>query len=130
MTNPGSVIYNLLKDSAPVGALIGNKIYPGIIPADVTYPAAAYSELQQQYDESKDGPIPTGNHSFDVDIYAKNYTSAQSVANAIKAALDWYSGTVNSIEVERVRMLDQQDMPYVEEKELFHIIQTFAIRVA
>lgn len=128
--NPGSAIYNLLKDSAGVGALIGNKIYPGIILPDIDFPAVSYSELEQQYDESKDGPIPTGNHNFDVDIYAKDYPNAQAIASAIKDTLDWYTGTVNTIQIERIRLLDQQDMPYIEEKELFQITQTFAIRVA
>lgn len=127
--NPGTAIYNLLKDDASVGALIGDRIYPGIIPDGVTYPAVTYSELSQVFDETKDGPLPTGQHGFDVDIYAYEYAGAQSIASAIKSALDWYTGTVNTVVIERIRLIDQTDLPYEDEKELFHIAQEYSIRV-
>lgn len=128
--NPGTAIYRLLRDDATVGAIIGDKIYPGIIPESIAYPAVRYSELSQVFDETKDGPIATGEHSFEVHIYSLEYSQAQRIATAIKSALDWYTGTVNSIVIERIRFTDQSDDPFQDEKELFQITQEYSIRVA
>lgn len=127
---PATIIYTLLKDSSTVGALIDNRIYPSVIPADTPYPSVTYSELTQQFDDTKDGPIPTGVHDFDVDIYAKNYASIQAISTAIKSVLSWYTGTVNTVNVERIMFIDQSDLPYEEEKELFHAVQQYSIRIA
>lgn len=129
MTNPGTAIYNLLKDDAGVGAIIGDKIYPGIIPDNVAYPAVRYTELTQRFDETKDGPIATGEHSFEVHIYSYEYAQAHRLATAIKTALDWYNGTVNNVAIERIRLVDQSDDPFQDEKELFQITQEYNIRV-
>lgn len=128
--NPATVIYNILKDSAGVGAVIGDKIFPSLIPADVNYPAVVYHEMIEEKDQTKDGPFSTGNHQFDIDIYSKNYSNAKVIAAEIDNELDWYSGTKNGVTVERIWKTDQQDMPYNSEKELFHITQTYGIRVA
>jgi hypothetical protein len=128
--SPATVIYNLLKDSVPVGALIGDRIYATTIPANIDFPAVVYHETIEEKEQSKDGPIQTGNHFCDVDIYSKNYSNAKSIAAAIDTELDWYTGTKNSVTVERIWKTEQQDMPYEVEKELFHITQTFGIRVA
>lgn len=127
--NPGTAIYNLLKDSATVGAIIGNKIYPVIIPERVAYPAVTYSEFSQQFDETKDGPIPNGDHSFEIDIYCEENGQGKRLADAIKGVLSWYSGTVNGVSIERIRFLDQSDDLYGDDKEIFHITQEYSIRV-
>lgn len=127
--NPGTAIRNLLVNDADVGAIIGDRIHPGIAPENVPYPLAIYSELTQSFDESKDGPIPTGNHSFEVHIYSYEYPQCQRIATAIKAALDWYTGTVNTVAINRIRFVDQSDDPFQSEKELFHITQEYQIRV-
>jgi hypothetical protein len=128
--NPGTAIYNLLKDSATVGQLIGNKIYPGIIPDNIAYPAVTFSELSRRTIDTKDGRIPTGDHSFDVDVFSCEYRQAQNIADACAAVLDNYAGTVGTVEIKRIRLEDQQDLPYEDEKDIFHITQEYRIRVA
>lgn len=127
--NPGTTIYNLLKDSVAVGAYVGDKIYASIIPEGVAYPAVAYSELSQRFEETKDGPLNTGEHEFQVDVYSYEYRQCQNIASAIKTELDWYTGTVNTIEIGRIRFLDQSDDPFTDEKEVFKITQNYSIRV-
>lgn len=129
MTNPGTAIYNLLKDDSAVGAIIGDKIYPGIIPENTAYPAVRYTELVQTYDQSKDGPIETGNHIFEVHIFSYEYAQVHRIATAIKSALNWYSGTVNGVVIERIWRDEQSDEAYQDEKGIFQITQEYNIRV-
>jgi len=127
--NAGTAINTLLKADVGVDSLVGDRIYPAIIPAKVVYPAVVYSELSQVYEYSKDGREDSGNHSFDVDTYAKTYKSAHEIATAVFEALDWYTGTINTVAINRIWKAEQSDVIYEDEKELFHISQTFNIKL-
>lgn len=127
--NPGTAIYNLLKDDVAVGQLIGNKIYPTIAPDKVAYPFVTYGELSRRTIDTKDGKIPTDDHNFDIDIFSYEYAKSQSISEAVKAVLDQYSGVVNTVSIKRIRLIDQVDRTFEDKKNIFHITQEYRIRV-
>lgn len=128
--NPGTAIYQLLRDDAAVGQVIGNKIYPTIAPDKVAYPFATYGEFSRRTIPTKDGNIPTGDHDFDVDIYSYEFAQAQRISKAIEDVLDDYSGTINTVEIKKIRLVDQKTDSFEDKKNIFHITQEYRIRVA
>ena len=54
----GKAIYNILSDSAPVGALIGNRIYPNVATRRAAFPFAVYQVTGDDPTDTKDGVSP------------------------------------------------------------------------
>lgn len=126
---PGKAIFELLSNDTTVTGLVGTKIYPNIIAQQTTYPAVAYSQVSEEFDSSKDGPIPTGRFTYQFDIYADTYPTAQSIANAIKSTLDWYTGTAAGQTISRIKKGDESDDIWEEDKEYFHVVQNYSITI-
>lgn len=126
--NPGTVIFTLLKNSASVGALIGDKIYPVIAPPAVAVPYAVYTEISQTPILTQDGPFDS-EFNYDVMIYANQDSKAKQIAEAVKAALSWQTGTINTVGVERIRFESQSELDYDEDRKNFIITQQYNIRV-
>lgn len=126
---PGKAIYSLLSNDVTVTGLVSTRIYPNQLPNQATYPAIIYSQVSEEFDSSKDGPIPTGIFTYQFDIYASTYPAAQNIANAIKSTLDWYTGTVAGKNVSRIKKGDESDDVWEDDKELIHVVQNYSIRL-
>lgn len=129
MAAPGKAIHSLLANDATVSGLVSARVYPNTIPTTVAYPAVMYSKVSEEFRESKDGPIPTGRYTFQLDIYAETYTIAQDITDACASVLDWYTGTVESQNISRITKLDESDVTWEDDKELFHIVQDYNLRL-
>ena len=126
---PGKAIFSLLTNDSTVTGLVGTRIYPNTLPNQSTYPAVIYSQVTEEFDPSKDGPVPTGVFQYQLDIYADTYPTAQNISNAVKSVLDWYTGSVGGQTISRIRKGDESDDIWEDEKELFHVVQNYSISI-
>ena len=127
--NAGTAINTLLKAATAVTDLVSTRIFPGIIPAETSFPAITYSQLTELRLRSKDVQIPTGKHTFDINIYARNFPAVQPIAEAVDNTLENYSGTVNTVIINRIWKADESHIDYEDKKDLFHIRQTYEINL-
>jgi hypothetical protein len=90
-----TALKDLLVANPTVSGLIGQRMYDSALPRSYTVPAACYHRyvLNQQYDFA--GPISVVETSIQYDVYAADAATARSVAEAIKAVLTPYVGTLN-----------------------------------
>ena len=97
--NAEIAVIKILKDSAGVGALCADRIYPLEAPATTQFPYCIVELNGNEPFPTKDGTATVEHSSVNVFSYGKTYKEAYTLANAVKAALDGTAGTHQSVVV-------------------------------
>ena len=77
----------LLADGT-VSGLVGTRVYPEVMPHDVTYPAISYQRVSTVRTQFLTGVDDFTQVRLQVDCWASSYADAKSLANAVKSAID------------------------------------------
>ena len=126
----GDAIYNILSNAAPLTALVGTKIYPVSAPQTTAFPFVVYSIGGGNVTDQKDGSSPIDDNGLEIDCYAKSYRDAHGVANAIRTALDDYSGTAAGIVIRRIYInAPSNDGDFIEDHGFFAVGQNYTVKV-
>jgi hypothetical protein len=91
-------IFQLLSESADVSAFVGTRIYPSILPQDVTYPAIAYRLAGYEGVERLEPRGVSGLARHRIRTFATvqgigNYETAKELQDAIRLCLSGFQGT-------------------------------------
>lgn len=78
-----------------LNALVGSRIYPGVLPENPTYPAISYSLVSESRHHNIDVAYPR----YQFSCFSPNYISAKNVATQVRKALQRYRGTMGSTQV-------------------------------
>jgi hypothetical protein len=105
-------LYYHLVNTAGVAALISTRLYPNVVPEDVVQPSAAYQVISRLPILHHAGPSGLETVRIQITCRATTYAVAKSLAVAIKAALDGFSGAmggVGGVTVEYSHVENEQD---------------------
>ena len=119
----GKVIHDLLDQ------LVSDKVYPIVAPQGAALPFITYQVID------KSDPWDTKGADSDADlarvqinIFTTTYSAANTLAASVRAILDFYTGTNNSVVVDRIRFASEYDL--VEGLENYYrISQDYMIRI-
>ena len=106
-----AVTYHLEND-AGVAAIAGDRIYPNVIPQDVSLPALAYQVISRPGIMAHDGPPGYALPRFQVTAQAETYNQVVSLVNAVRVAFDGFSGLMGGaggVQVEGTFVQDVRD---------------------
>ncbi len=98
------VVYDLLTGSEAVTALVGLKIYPGLIPQNTTMPAVSY-ELISSVDIPPINAQASGvilRSRVQVSVLARTYAEVKTIQEAIRRALLFKSGLIAGVQVNAI----------------------------
>lgn len=123
----GDVIFSLLSNDATVSGLVGLKIYPYIGKDNIVYPYIIYDQTSLQPTDTKDGVSELDVVSYDIEIYTKNPADLTTLSNAVRDALDRYSGTVNAKLIDSIRYLGENSGFSLEDR-VYLRVQNYSIR--
>ena len=123
----GKVINDLLENDAAVGTEIDDRIYPGVGPQDPTMPYCTYQKSSDRVDGQKDSDSILDESTWDIDIFAKDYSQMVDAAIAIRNALDRFSGTNNEILIDQINFRRSVELSEFG-NETFQITQQYDIR--
>lgn len=121
----GKAIYTILNGS------IANQvtgIFPVVAPQNSVFPYVIYQDVTTLPNDIKDGPSPLDQVRIQIDSYAKSKAEADTIAAAVRTALDRYSGTVESVTIDSIKFLDQFDNAFEEELSIYRVTQEFEVR--
>lgn len=82
-----STLYGWLDAAAGLAALVGERIYPDVIPADQPLPAVAYARTNTEPVVTIHGTIPASFVPMRVECWAATRAAAEAVADAVVAAI-------------------------------------------
>lgn len=109
MIDVSKVIYYLLANNTTITNYIGTRIFPLVLPENSNFPLVVY-ERRTNPDYTKDGAALKFTIAV-ITVISNDYSQSIDIATAINNVFDDYSGTVNGINVQAIR-LDSVDEFY------------------
>ena len=81
-------IYSVLSGAAAVAAVVSTRIYPVVLPQDVTLPAITYSRISGGQVNSLTGYSGLENPRIQIDVWGATYPACQTLAADVHTAMD------------------------------------------
>ena len=109
-----ALVTKMLAESA-ITDLVSTRIYPSQAKYKDSYPLVLYTRIDSEYFETLAGLAGDNlaHCSIQLDIFGKGYSTAKSVAAAIRGVLNAFSGTItsgdDSLVIKRIRHTDERD---------------------
>jgi hypothetical protein len=97
LTIEAGLVYKL-TNTAAIQTLISTRVYLEQIPQGATLPCLTYQRISTARLTAHDisGSAGTAHARFQFDAWATTYASAKAIADALRAALNGYKGTITS----------------------------------
>jgi len=93
-------IYSRGTTHAGLSALIGLRLYPGLAPQNVGYPAVVYQRISAVPESLMTDDTDILRERFQMTVLAEDYATASATAIQVKAAFQRWQGTEASVIVE------------------------------
>ena len=104
-----AALFDLLILNSTVSAQVSRRVYPQIIPQNTSYPAIRYNQISGVRDHTLTDTSQMVPARFQIDCYGSSYANARTMAAAVRGVLDNYHGTVGSIVIQCVHLIDEGD---------------------
>lgn len=115
----GTIVYTILSTDSDTNTSVGGRIYPFIREQVDALPAIVYLPITRQPLTSKD-ITTTDIRSVQVSVLSEKQIECETIAEYVRAALDFYKGTVATKVIEHVEFENDRSR-YEEDAELFRI---------
>jgi len=102
------------------------RVYPVALPQSPQYPLILYTKITGMRDHHLQGPSGHAHPRFQIEAWAKTYTEAKTLADAIREALDGYSGTAAGTKIGSCLIESEQDI-YESEIEVYRVTSDWFI---
>ncbi len=100
------LVYAKLAGNSGVAALVSTRIYPVILPQDPTTPAISYQRISNT---EQDGTSTLRETRYQVDCWDDDFSSVQSLADAVRTALEEWTDTDQTPRVKMARVVGEFD---------------------
>lgn len=100
----------LLVPGGAVGAIVGTRVYPVVLPQTPLYPSIRYQRIDTvrgPYRKMATGRSEYARPRFQIDCFATTAAAAQALADAVRSVLDGFSGTSASVQIGSVALEDE-----------------------
>ncbi|KKM90811.1 hypothetical protein LCGC14_1234830 [marine sediment metagenome] len=88
----GSDLHRHLLDDPVVGALVGTRVYPMVLPQNVTPPAISYLQTGGERSVHTGGSSGLANARVQISCWATTYLGSKALADAARLSLEAFSG--------------------------------------
>jgi hypothetical protein len=112
-------IYSLLSS-------VNTNTYPGVTEQEVDPPFIVHAIAKTIPYPSKDGESSMDAVIYKIASYDTTQTAAQTQADAIRVILDEYSGIKNSVDIDKIRFIDEEN-GYDQQTGFYFTLQTYRI---
>lgn len=105
-----TALYAEMVADTGIAALVSTRVYPVQLPQSPTLPAITYQRISGSRTYVMGQPSINANPRFQITSWGATYSSAQSVAAAIRALLDGFKGELGSDKHAGVRLVNDYDI--------------------
>ena len=129
-TSVGKAVFSILTNNAGVSAIVSTKVYPVTAPQLIKTPFITYSIISVTPTNTKDRPSPVDEVRVQVDCYETTYAKAETLAGAVRTALDAYAigSEVSGVKLDGIAYETENDA-INEEVDIFRKSADYIIRV-
>lgn len=122
-------------DNGDIAALIAARMYPRVLPQNVTYPAVSYDLVSVVENRDLSGPGGKERSRITIKSWSENYLQAKALAKLINARINPQGGlrvTVGSTRITSVRKDNEFDVNEADAGEIgtagvFGVMQDFIV---
>ena len=118
-------IHDILVANNTVKA-ITTRCYPSTLPQNPTYPLILYIKVTGMRVNDLGGPSGMAHPRFQIEAWAKTYSAAKALANAIRGCLNGYRGTSGTVRIGSFLIESERDF-YESEVQCHRIIMDFMV---
>lgn len=97
-----NLLYAKLAADSGVSTLVSTRIYPVILPQDPTVPAISYQQISNT---EQDGTSTIRETRYQVDCWDDDFAGVESLADAVRAALEEWTDTDQTPRVKMCRVV-------------------------
>lgn len=116
----------LIADAA-IAAIIGSRMYPDILPQNVTYPAISYSmAARESVRDIPNGPAGRARPRLTINAWSLVYDQASELSDAIRLRLDGFKGVMGASDVGAIRLDNMFDV-FEDEVQAYRILNDYII---
>lgn len=87
-------IQKIIASDGTAATLLTGGVHSGVIPENITITAASITLIGNTPNNTKTGVSTEDLARIQIDVWAETLSKAEAAGNAIRTALDYYSGTV------------------------------------
>ena len=109
LKSPEAVLRSAMLANSPVAALIGTRVYPVIAPSSASLPFVTWRRVSVRRQQTLSAPMGMPVTTIEYSIFGITYEQAREVADAMRAVLDGYGGTLNNTEVKQTSLEQESD---------------------
>lgn len=109
----GEAIVAILLASSTLTDLIGNRVYPNYVPQNAAMPAVTYQRISGPRDHTFDGPSGLVQSRYQLNSWGATYGDMESVADAVRIAMDGFTGSVGGRVIQNIETDDETDIPVI-----------------
>ena len=91
-----SALYSYLSTKASITALVSTRIYPEVAPDSAAYPFITYNIFGESHDHAMQGATGLTNPTLQLDVWADTIADRVTISEAIRNALDGYTGNMGT----------------------------------
>ncbi len=124
----GPALYGILATDSGVLSVASNRIFPEIAAQGSELPLVVYRFSNLVPSDTKSGVSTLDSESYMIVAIAKSYTVSTDLSYKIRTALDRYSGTVNSVEVQSIEFTGY-DSDYDVDNAVYTTVTQFTLRI-
>jgi hypothetical protein len=106
-------LIQMLQDDATVSSFVGDRVYRAVLPRGFVFPALVVHKYANVQDYQLSGPVDVAEDHVQIDVYGNTPAELDDAADAVRALLINYSGTLPDDTVVQGTFLDRDmDLPY------------------
>lgn len=111
-------VYHALSGASGIAALVSTRIYPLVLPQSSSYPAISYQRISNS---PQQGSTDLRSTRWQINCWASTYTGAQTLATAVKTALEEYTATATAPRIKMALVVNELD-DYDSEANVYRVI--------
>jgi len=102
-------LFSYLTNNAGVKAIVVSRVYPLVMPQKTTLPAITYQTTALKPDRTMAGNTGRMTATIQINAWAETHVGVKALAQALRTALNDYSGAMGSDTIQRSRVETEKD---------------------
>lgn len=91
-------LYEFLLEQSALTALVGERVYPSVLPDKPTFPSVVYQVISNEQTFTHDGPVALRRPRVQIDVWSRRRLEAEAIESAIISALVGYRGPMGDVD--------------------------------
>ena len=105
----GKSLFYLLSNASGVTNIVSTRIYPARIPQVQNFPAISYHQISNVPTDQKDAVSKFDRVDFDINLWSKDYSVINTLADAVRTALDRVSISSQGVTINTIVFVREID---------------------